>query len=160
MLVLAGAFVLTAVGGYFAPRAYDWMTLGRSASSVAKTVGCTGFEREAQHSNGTRQYQDSGSCTLNGSRLSIVTFASRQDGNVFDQLLVIRIQNNLAKGRTASFASGPGWNISEAGFTNAAAQDIVKRMGSGVVNKVRPNSNAKAAVPTPSATPSAGIKLK
>jgi len=158
MLVLAIAFGLTAAGGYFAPRGYDWMTLGKSAASVAKTVGCTGFTAESQHSNGTTKYQDSGSCVLDGARLSIVTFGSRRDSSVFDQLLALRIQNNLAKGRTASFASGRGWNISEAGFTNAVAQDMVKRMGSGVVHRVRPNANAKPVEPTPSVAPSASAK--
>jgi hypothetical protein len=160
VLVLAVAFGLTAVGGYFAPRAYDWMTLGKSANSIAKKVGCTGFTEESQHADGTTKYQDAGSCVLNGARLNIVTFASSRDGSVFDQLLALRVQNNLAKGRTASFASGRGWNITEASFTRTVAQDVVKRMGSGVVNRVRADSNAKAVDPTPSVTPSSGTTAK
>ena len=160
VLVLAVAFGLTAAGGYLAPRAYDWMTLGKPASSVAKAVGCTGFIEESQHSDGAMKYRDSGSCVLNGARLSIVTFATGGDGETFDQLLALRIQNNLSKGRTASFASGRGWNISEAGLTNAVARDLVKRMGSGTVNRVRADSNAKAADPAPSAAPTPSTAVK
>jgi hypothetical protein len=142
------ALAVAATAGFFAPRVYDWLTLGATARSVATKLGCTGFSHEAQHHTGIPRYADSGTCTLGDAQLHIVTFATGTDGDVFDQVLAARLENDLATGRTASFASARGWTVSDSRFTRPVAQDVIGRMGTGVVNRVLPGAGAK---PAPSA---------
>jgi hypothetical protein len=126
-LMLAVIPVSVAVG-YFSPRVHEAVTMGKSASSIAGKLGCTGFKRENAH-NTLYVYHDAGLCSFHGTSVRILTFDRTADGTAYAQTLkVVEARNAKAKGGV--FAAGPGWNVIDAtAFTPAVAVAVVAKLG-------------------------------
>jgi hypothetical protein len=128
-VVLAVAVVpISIAAGYYAPRAHDALTMGKSAASIAKQLECTGFKQDPSRTT-IYLHHDAGSCRFRGTTLRITTFDRDSDRLAYDQTLrVVEANNTKAKGGV--YASGAGWNIVDAnGFTPAVTRAAASKLG-------------------------------
>jgi hypothetical protein len=144
--------------GYYGPQAYDAVTMGKSASSIAGKLGCTGFRGENAHTP-LYVYRDAGICNFHGASVRIITFDRMADGSAYDQTLkVVEARNAKAKGGV--YAAGPGWNVVDANaFTATVAEAVVAKLG-GSTYDIPTVTRKTAATPSPSAaaSPSASAR--
>ncbi|MER7007965.1 hypothetical protein ABT297_33655 [Dactylosporangium sp. NPDC000555] len=140
-----GAIALAAVAGvagWQAPGAIGALTkppyLGENADRVATALGCDGYTRAAKHEDAVYKYRDQGTCTINGTVVTITTFDTVADGHTFEAVMqaVIPVLHPTWSG--ASYAAGDGWNVADArNLTPEIATLAVQRLGLGATHVIR-----------------------
>jgi hypothetical protein len=148
VLVLA-AVTISVAAGYYTPRTYDAVTMGKSASSVAKQLKCTGFKQEPSHTT-MYAYHDAGNCRFGGTTVRITTFDRGSDRSAYDQTFRI-VEANNSKAKGGEYASGAGWHVVDAnGFKPTVAQAVVNKLGGSthaiptITRKASPSPSASA----------------
>ncbi|GAA2374878.1 hypothetical protein [Dactylosporangium salmoneum] len=139
-----GAVALAAVAGlagWQAPHAVDALSkpkyLGENADQVATALGCSGYTRAAKHDNAVYRYRDQGTCTIDGTVVTITTFDTVADGHTFEAVMqaVIPVLHPTWSG--ASYAAGDGWNVADArNLTPEIATLAVQRLGMGATHVI------------------------
>jgi hypothetical protein len=142
--LVLGALVLAAVAGvagWQAPNAVGAITkpayLGEDARKVATALGCDGYTQAAKHEGSVYEYRDQGTCSINGTVVTITTFDSVADGHTFESVLqaVIPVLHPTWSG--ASYAAGDGWNVADArNLTPEIATLVVQRLGLGATHVI------------------------
>ena len=132
-VVLAAA---AATAGWLAPRLIAHPTqpsyLGRDAAVVAKDLNCAHYTKAATHDESVYRYHDQGTCSLDGTTVTITTFDRESDGDAFGSVMkaVIPILHPTWVG--ATYAAGPGWVLADSrNLTAAPAELAVHRLNSG-----------------------------
>jgi len=142
--LIMGAVALAAlagVAGWQAPRAVDALTrpayLGQNADKVAADLGCNGYT-QAKRVSAVYSYHDQGTCTINGTVVTITTFDKVTDGQAFEAVMqaVIPVLHPTWTG--ATYAAGDGWNVADARNLTAAIADLaVQRLGTGATHVIQ-----------------------
>jgi len=137
--VIGAGIVLAApaaTAGWLAPRLIAQATtpsyLGRDASVVAKDLNCAHYTKAAAHDESVYRYHDQGTCSLDGTTVTITTFDRESDGDAFGSVMkaVIPILHPTWVGATD--AAGPGWVVADSrSLTAATAELVVRRLNSG-----------------------------
>lgn len=140
--LVLGAVALAAVAGvagWQAPAAVAALTkpayLGENADKVADALGCDGYTRASKHDDAVYKYRDQGTCTINGTVVTITTFDAVTDGETFAAVMqaVIPVLHPTWSG--ASYAAGDGWNVADArNLTPEIATLAVQRLGEGATH--------------------------
>jgi hypothetical protein len=138
--LMLAAVPISIAAGYYTPRAYDAVMMGKSASSVARQLGCTGFKQEPSH-------------TFHGTTVRITTFDRANDRSAYDQTLKV-VEANNSKLKNGAYASGEGWNVVDANnFTSTVASAVVGKLG-GATYAIPTVTRRASASPSASAKPS------
>jgi hypothetical protein len=148
--LVLGAVALAAVAGvagWQAPDAIAALTkpayLGENADQVASALGCDGYARAAKHDDAVYRYRDQGTCTINGTVVTITTFDTVGDGKTFEAVMqaVIPVLHPTWSG--ATYAAGDGWNVADARNLTAGIADLaVQRLGTGATHVIPPGSSS------------------
>ncbi|WP_433055203.1 hypothetical protein [Dactylosporangium sp. CS-033363] len=143
--LILGAVALAAVAGvagWQAPNAVAALTRptyqGENADRVAAQLECDGYTRASTHDESVYKYRDLGTCTINGTVVTITTFDTAADQRTFEAVMqsVIPIVHPTWSG--ASYAAGEGWTVADArSMTPEIAALAVQRMGEGGTHIVR-----------------------
>ncbi|NJC73037.1 hypothetical protein HC031_25460 [Planosporangium thailandense] len=109
--------------------------LGQPAASLARDMNCTEFKQAARHDQSVYRYHDQGTCTLDGTIVTVTTFDSVADGDAFAAVMraIIPVLHPTWVG--ATYAAGDGWNVADArNLTAQAAELAVRRLGMGATH--------------------------
>jgi hypothetical protein len=109
--------------------------LGKDASTVAADLNCAKYSKAAKHDESVYKYRDQGTCTLDGTAVTITTFNSVADGAAFATLMrgLIPVLHPTWVG--AAYAAGDGWSIADTtNLSPKVAETAVKRLGTGAVH--------------------------
>ncbi|WP_432834192.1 hypothetical protein [Dactylosporangium sp. CA-092794] len=142
-LILGAVALAAAAGlaGWQAPHAIGALTkpayLGENADKVAAAIGCDGYTRATKHEDAVYQYRDQGTCTIDGTVVTITTFDTVADGHTFEAVMqaVIPVLHPTWSG--ATYAAGDGWNVADArNLTPEIATLVVQRLGLGATHVI------------------------
>lgn len=148
--LVLGAIALAAVAGvagWQAPDAIAALTkppyLGQNADKVAAKVGCDGYARAVKHDEAVYRYRDQGTCTINGTVVTITTFDTVADGRTFEAVMQAVIPVLHPTWRGATYAAGDGWNVADArNLTPEIADLAVQRLGIGATHVIPAGSSS------------------
>jgi hypothetical protein len=139
LLLIAGAVlvaVLAATAGWLAPRVFDGKGstayLGKDASVLATALACTQFTKQATHDESVYHYRDQGTCTLDGTLVTVITFNRQADVDSYATMMraVIPILHPTWVG--ATYAAGSGWVVADTvNLTAKPAEAAVHKLGAG-----------------------------
>lgn len=139
VLLTAGAVllaILAATAGWLAPRLLSGNDstsyLGKDASALAGSLGCTQFTKQAKHDESVYHYRDQGTCTLDGTLVTVITFNRQADVDSYATMMraVIPILHPTWVG--ATYAAGSGWAVADTvNLTAKPAEAAVKKLGAG-----------------------------
>ncbi|MFI5906080.1 hypothetical protein [Dactylosporangium sp. NPDC051541] len=142
--LVLGAVALAAVAGvagWQAPNAIAAINKptyqGEDAAKVATALACDGYTKAATHDETVYKYRDQGTCTINGTVVTITTFDTAADQRTFEAVMqtVIPVLHPTWKG--ASYAAGEGWNVADArNLTPEIATLVVQRLGEGATHVI------------------------
>jgi hypothetical protein len=106
--------------------------LGRDASVLASALGCTQYAKQAKHDESVYHYRDQGTCQLDGTLVTVITFDRQADVDAYVTMMraVIPLLHPTWVGATV--AAGPGWFVADSlNLTAKPAEAAVRRLGSG-----------------------------
>ena len=136
--------LLAATAGWLAPRMFVHhgppSYLGKDASVVATALGCMQYAKQAKHDESVYHYRDQGTCQLDGTLVTVITFDRQADVDAYATMMraVIPLLHPTWVG--ATYAAGPGWFVADkVNLTAAPAEAAVRRLGSGATS-VLPSS--------------------
>ncbi|NMO56011.1 hypothetical protein HH310_33130 [Actinoplanes sp. TBRC 11911] len=137
VLLTAGVVLvalLAATAGWLVPRLADDSTayLGKDASVLAGALGCTQFTKQTTHDESVYHYRDQGTCTLDGTLVTVITFNRQADVDSYATMMraVIPILHPTWVG--ATYAAGSGWVVADTvNLTAKPAEAAVKQLGAG-----------------------------
>lgn len=137
-LVAAAAGVL----GWQAPRIVDQLSepayMGQPAAAIATDLGCDNYARSTNHDESVYRYHDQGTCSLNGTVLTITTFDRASDEQAFESVMKALIPVVHPTWEGATYAAGEAWNVADArNLTPEAATLVVQRLGAGETKVIR-----------------------
>jgi hypothetical protein len=142
--LILGAVALAAVAGvagWQAPNAIAALTRptyqSENADKVATALACDAYAKAANHDETVYKYRDQGTCTINGTVVTITTFDTAADQRTFEAVMqtVIPVLHPTWSG--ASYASGRGWNVADArNLTPEIATLVVQRLGEGATHVI------------------------
>jgi hypothetical protein len=147
---LGAGFALVAVAagviGWQAPRAVDALTgpayLGEPAAAIAADLRCDNYAQSTKHDESVYRYNDQGTCSLEGTVITITTFDRVSDEQAFESVMkaVIPVVHPTWQG--ATYAAGEAWNVADArNLTPETATLVVQRLGKGAT-KIIPFSGS------------------
>jgi hypothetical protein len=139
VLLIAGAVLLAllaATAGWLAPRLFadqgSTAYLGKDASVLASSLGCAQFAKQAKHDESVYHYRDQGTCTLDGTLVTVITFNRQADVDSYATMMraVIPILHPTWVG--ATYAAGSGWVVADTvNLTAKPAEAAVRQLGAG-----------------------------
>ena len=139
VLLTAGAVLLAllaATAGWLAPRLFadhgPASYLGKDASTLAGALGCTQFAKQATHDESVYHYRDQGTCRLDGTLVTVITFNRQADVDAYATMMraVIPILHPIWVG--ATYAAGSGWVVADTvNLTAKPAEAAVRQLGAG-----------------------------
>lgn len=139
LLLTAGALLLAllaATAGWLVPRMFVHhgapSYLGKDASVLATALGCTQYAKQATHDESVYHYRDQGTCQLDGTLVTVITFDRQADVDAYATMMraVIPILHPTWVG--ATYAAGPGWIVADrVNLTAKPAEAAVRALGSG-----------------------------
>lgn len=145
-LVAGVGLVAVAAGviGWQAPRVVGELTkpayLGAPAASVAADLRCDNYSQSTKHDETVYRYHDQGTCTLEGTLVTITTFDRASDERAFESVMRALIPVVHPTWEGATYAAGEAWNVADArNLTPETATLVVQRLGTGAT-KVIPYS--------------------
>ncbi|WP_432984339.1 hypothetical protein [Dactylosporangium sp. CA-233914] len=149
--LVMGAVALAAVAGvagWQAPNVIGLVNrpayLGQNADKVATALGCDGYTRATKHDDAVYKYRDQGTCTIDGTVVTITTFDSLADGRTFEAVMQAVIPVLHPTWRGASYAAGDGWNVADArNLTPEIATLAVQRLGMGATHVIPAGAASK-----------------
>ncbi|GGJ83128.1 hypothetical protein GCM10010123_10940 [Pilimelia anulata] len=159
--LVLGAVALTVVGGlggWQLPRLLDGQPsyTGEPASALAGGLGCTGYQKDPVRDEQVFSYFDRGTCSLDGTVVTLTTFRDEAEGKSFRTLMngVIPLLHPTWRG--AAIAEGDGWSVADkVNLTPTAAENAVRALGAGRVHVIPFAAGGTAATPAAAATPTA-----
>lgn len=147
---LAAGFALVAVAagviGWQAPRVVDTFTnpayLGEPAAAIAADLRCDNYAQSTNHDESVYRYHDQGTCSLEGTVVTITTFDRVSDELAFESVMKALIPVVHPTWEGATYAAGEAWNVADArNLTPETATLVVQRLGMGAT-KIIPFSGA------------------
>ncbi|MEV0563161.1 hypothetical protein [Dactylosporangium sp. NPDC050588] len=142
-LAAGAALLAVAAGviGWQAPRAVDALTkpayLGEPAAKVAADLGCDNYTQATTHDESVYRFHDQGTCSLEGTVVTITTFDRASDAQAFESVMKALIPVVHPTWQGATYAAGEGWNVADArNLTPETATLVVQRLGTGATKVI------------------------
>ncbi|GGK42943.1 hypothetical protein GCM10010124_39710 [Pilimelia terevasa] len=139
---VGGAVAAGAVGallGWQGPALLDGFGagyVGQPAAALAEDLRCTGYQ-PLRADSGTYPHHERGTCALDGTRVTVVTFDRASDVTAFTTLMNGVVPLMHPTWRQATIATGEGWAAFDtASMTQGVAETAVLRVGAGATHVV------------------------
>ena len=142
------ALVAVAAGviGWQAPRVVGALTepayMGEPAAAIAADLKCDNYAQSTNHDESVYRYHDQGTCSLEGTVITITTFDRVSDEQAFESVMRALIPVVHPTWEGATYAAGEAWNVADArNLTPETATLVVQRLGAGAT-KIIPFSGS------------------
>lgn len=138
---LLAAVTLGALLGWQGPRWWPHTGpdyVGRPAATLAADLGCAGYQ-PLPTGAATYPHHTRGTCTLDGTPLTVVTFDRDSDVTAFTTLMNGVVPLLHPARRNATIATGTGWVAFDTGAMGAAAaENALRAVGAGQTHVINP----------------------
>ncbi|GAB3826426.1 hypothetical protein ACFPIJ_06500 [Dactylosporangium cerinum] len=139
--LMAGVAAVAGVVGWQAPRVVNELTkppyLGAPAAEIAADLDCDNYAQSTNHDESVYRYHDQGTCSLEGTVITITTFNRADDERAFESVMKALIPVVHPTWEGATYAAGEGWNVADArNLTPETATLVVQRLGTGATKVI------------------------
>lgn len=133
--------VAAGVAGWQAPRVVGELTrpayLGEPAAAIAADLRCDNYAQSTSRDESVYRYHDQGTCSLEGTVVTITTFDRVSDEQAFESVMKALIPVVHPTWKGATYAAGEAWNVADArNLTPETATLVVQRLGTGATKVI------------------------
>jgi hypothetical protein len=133
--------VAAGVAGWQAPRLVAELNrpayMSEPAAAIAADLECDNYAQSTKRDETVYRYHDQGTCSLEGTVITITTFDRVSDEQAFESVMKALIPVVHPTWKGATYAAGEAWNVADArNLTAETATLVVQRLGTGATKVI------------------------